>query len=424
MNRRDKIHKEDYQLRLTRHMNNLRLQFGLPAIYNEPGLYHTAHTSGSQYRFMAQRQGTAHDIISVQTQVKRNKYESLILQHFPQQLQRNQQTDFDKFSKLCQWSIDNAFDEEERENLTAKTREIILSIHKKLEITENEGDAEQRVMATNWLAKWKPRRTYNYKPDWHYNHQSGGASSSSTPQQANSLGSKRSHDQMKEGEGEGEEREEDSSGESSWESKEEGRERKALHKSYRQDKLADSWKVEDLNMTNICSKYRQDAIKGAKQRKQLSHGRVLNRKHPKKGEPGFIIETIKPFLKHLVNNNVDVLTDWMTYHLKPSGQQSEQITLIPDFVVSSTKSKVQVPGFKDTKVPHNLHSDLVKLGKEMKIGVEKLVNEGVEEPEVVGIVVEGVEMTTYKLDLKYDGQYRMYVLNSCYLSRKMIMTFP
>ena len=51
---------------------------------------------------MAQRQGAAHNIIPVQTQVERNKYDSLILQHFPQQLQRNQQTDFDKFSKL--WS--------------------------------------------------------------------------------------------------------------------------------------------------------------------------------------------------------------------------------------------------------------------------------------------------------------------------------
>ncbi|KAI7853849.1 hypothetical protein BDC45DRAFT_536142 [Circinella umbellata] len=41
-----------------------------------------------------------------------------------------------------------------------------------------------------------------------------------------------------------------------------------------------------------------------------------------------------------------------------------------------------------------------------------------QEPEVVGIVVEGVEMTVYKLDLKHDDQYRMYVLNTCYLPRK------
>ncbi|KAG2218070.1 hypothetical protein INT45_007233 [Circinella minor] len=61
----------------------------------------TAHTTGSQYRFIAQRQGAAHAIILVQTQVERNKYDSLIRQHFPQQLQRNRQPDFDKFSKLC-----------------------------------------------------------------------------------------------------------------------------------------------------------------------------------------------------------------------------------------------------------------------------------------------------------------------------------
>ncbi|KAG2225709.1 hypothetical protein INT45_012181 [Circinella minor] len=58
---------------------------------------------------MAQRQGTAHDIIPVQTQVERSKYNSLILQHFPQQLQRNQQTDFDKFSKLWSAFVDGRY---------------------------------------------------------------------------------------------------------------------------------------------------------------------------------------------------------------------------------------------------------------------------------------------------------------------------
>ena len=157
MNRHGKIHKGHYEPWLTQHINDLRLQLGLPAIYNEPGVHKyalhladsdesfgistlprslmdlyniraadssllstrnktsssdlasliilhgsTAHTAGSQFIFMAQRQGAAHAIIPVQTQVERNKYDSLIRQHFPQQLQRNQQPDFDKFSKL--WS--------------------------------------------------------------------------------------------------------------------------------------------------------------------------------------------------------------------------------------------------------------------------------------------------------------------------------
>ena len=157
MNRHGKIHKGHYEPWLTQHINDLRQQLGLPAVYNEPGVHKyalyladsdesfgistlprslmdlyniravdnsslftksrtssydlasliilhssTAHTAGSQYRFMAQRQGAAHAIIPVQTQVERNKYDSLIRQHFPQQLQRNQQPDFDNFSKL--WS--------------------------------------------------------------------------------------------------------------------------------------------------------------------------------------------------------------------------------------------------------------------------------------------------------------------------------
>ena len=73
---------------------------------------------------------------------------------------------------------------------------------------------------------------------------------------------------------------------------------------------------------------------------------------------------------------------------------------------------------KQGKQANMYASDLVKLGKEMKIGVEKLVKEGVEEPEEVGIVVEGIEVTIYKLDLKHDGQYHMYVLSRCHLPRK------
>ncbi|KAI7853845.1 hypothetical protein BDC45DRAFT_585988 [Circinella umbellata] len=273
--------------------------------------------------------------------------------------------------------------------------------------------------------------------------------------------------------------------------------------------MKDIWEVDSLNVTKIFHKYRQDSIKGAKERKQLSDGRVLSlsyifllsaytrcpisclsahqqhliyndlntkhhyeylddliilafrkiqkqviddlyiknssntlakqsmkvardlidlftekEKHPRKGEAKFIIETIKPFLKHLIIKNMDVLTDWMTCHLKPSRHEIDQLTLIPDFVIytepySSKNFEFMFLEVKKQGKQANMYaSDLVKLSKEMKIGVEKLVKEGVEEPEEVGIVVEGIEVTIYKLDLKHDGQYRMYVLSRCHLPRK------
>ncbi|KAI7848320.1 hypothetical protein BDC45DRAFT_541144 [Circinella umbellata] len=51
---------------------------------------------------MAQRQGAAHNIIPVQTQVERNKYDSIILQHFFNNYNVINKLIFDKFSKL--WS--------------------------------------------------------------------------------------------------------------------------------------------------------------------------------------------------------------------------------------------------------------------------------------------------------------------------------
>ncbi|KAG2226941.1 hypothetical protein INT45_010220 [Circinella minor] len=335
-------------------------------------------------------------------------------------------------------------------------------------------------------------------------HQSGGGSSSSALHQSTSLGTKRSHNQMEKGDGKGEEGEgeegelgEENSVDSSWKSKEEGRERKALRvylkKSYRlEKKMLDKWEVGSLNVTNIFYKYRKDSIKGAKERKRLSDGRVLcpisslsayqqhlifddlNTEHhyehlddltllafrkiqcavpsgkvatanvidtsSTEGEAKFIIETITPFLKHAIIKNMDILTNWMTYHLKPS--EIDQRTLIPDFGMytepysSKNVEFMFLEGKKQGKQANIYESDLVKLkwigsnpspltswiseslhilarfrvyiernivklGKEINITVVKLVNERANDPEVVDVIVKDMEMTTYHLDLKY-----------------------
>ncbi|KAI8381205.1 uncharacterized protein BYT42DRAFT_613006 [Radiomyces spectabilis] len=52
-------------------------------------------------------------------------------------------------------------------------------------------------------------------------------------------------------------------------------------------------------------------------------------------------------------------------------------------------------------------TDTIKLGKEMKLGIDKLVDEGVEDPMTVGMIVEGCHAKTYYMDLRFDGLYRM-----------------
>ena len=145
----------------TQHINDLRVQLGSPAIYNEPAVHNhavrlaslrksygistlpqplmnrynikpasnlitsskqnttsfdlaalvilygsSAHTAGTQYKFIAQCQKAAHAILTVQTKDKRNKYDLLLRQNFLQQVQQDQLPDFDKFAKIWSTFVD------------------------------------------------------------------------------------------------------------------------------------------------------------------------------------------------------------------------------------------------------------------------------------------------------------------------------
>ncbi|CAO3651166.1 unnamed protein product [Cunninghamella echinulata] len=64
-----------------------------------------------------------------------------------------------------------------------------------------------------------------------------------------------------------------------------------------------------------------------------------------------------------------------------------------------------------------VQSDLVKLGKEMKRMVDFLVAEDIDQITVCGMLVKGIECSTYKMDLEYDGMYRMVQLGGFHLLR-------
>lgn len=54
-----------------------------------------------------------------------------------------------------------------------------------------------------------------------------------------------------------------------------------------------------------------------------------------------------------------------------------------------------------------LENDLTKLGKEMQIALNKLVLQKVDNPVVVGLLIEGTKASTFKMDIAYNGQSRM-----------------
>ncbi|KAG1051327.1 hypothetical protein G6F43_006453 [Rhizopus delemar] len=137
------------------------------------------------------------------------------------------------------------------------------------------------------------------------------------------------------------------------------------------------------------------------------------------GEATLIIESLRPFLLHCVLSQLKgVEGEWMTYNLKPHPNHSSKQTMKPDFALYlSPSSAINYElFFVEVKRKGNYangtgESDTVKLGKEMKIALDKLMIKKVKNPEIVGIVVEDHTAIVFKMDLCYNGQYRMVELS-------------
>ncbi|KAI9322918.1 hypothetical protein BX666DRAFT_2017304 [Dichotomocladium elegans] len=144
-------------------------------------------------------------------------------------------------------------------------------------------------------------------------------------------------------------------------------------------------------------------------------------------EATLIIEALRPFIHNTIVLPTDgAKMEWMTYHvLPPSGYRHCQ-AMAPDFVLYvDPLSTINFElFFVEVKRKGNfgnghLESDIVKLGKEMQIGLTKLVQYKVECPEVVGLLIEdGSKATAYRMDLLYNGQYRMVELSNFHFIRQ------
>lgn len=136
-------------------------------------------------------------------------------------------------------------------------------------------------------------------------------------------------------------------------------------------------------------------------------------------ESTFIHQHLSPFMKHVfkqthlmntrhgeahVNNKPDsLLADYFVYHKASTGDIFDIITV--EVKAPTRSSEAQ------------LESDFVKLGKEMKDMVDALLDYGVQDPLVGGILVKGYSVTTYTLRLVSDGVYWMVLRGSFELLR-------
>lgn len=118
--------------------------------------------------------------------------------------------------------------------------------------------------------------------------------------------------------------------------------------------------------------------------------------HPssKHSESNLIIESLRPFLKHLILTQCeDIKFEWMTYRMIADNNDSKiMISDLAIFVdpISTTTFELFVMEVKKhgNLSNGNMEKDLVKLGKEMNLALDKLIQHKVKNPEV-GLLVGG-----------------------------------
>ncbi|KAI9004915.1 hypothetical protein CLU79DRAFT_782039 [Phycomyces nitens] len=165
-----------------------------------------------------------------------------------------------------------------------------------------------------------------------------------------------------------------------------------------------------------------DAIVATRIVASLLH-KFLSLTKNKDNESNLIVETLRPFIVNcIISRCKDVKFEWMTYRLV--SYIKDRGLMIPDLVLYlNPLSTINFELLMIEVKKHgnfgngNLEKDLVKLGKEMQLALDKLAIFKVKDPVVVGLLVEGIEITSYKMDLKYNGQYRMIEMGQFYAVR-------
>ncbi|KAI7873714.1 uncharacterized protein EV154DRAFT_527817 [Mucor mucedo] len=124
-------------------------------------------------------------------------------------------------------------------------------------------------------------------------------------------------------------------------------------------------------------------------------------------EDSFVHNYISPLLSSVFSSDPLLNMKWAKGKLANDSNASYK----PDFQVfnlsGSVKCIVLIAEFKHSEQNSYVESDLLKLGKQMKLTLNKLISDGINNPKVCGVHREGLNLNTYVMDLISPKVYRM-----------------
>ncbi|KAG2216543.1 hypothetical protein INT45_006327, partial [Circinella minor] len=136
-------------------------------------------------------------------------------------------------------------------------------------------------------------------------------------------------------------------------------------------------------------------------------------------EDTFVHEYIAPLLESVFESEPLFKINWANGTLIAAKQYK------PDYVVfvkganGNSKYEVVSGEFKAPDLNAQLESDDVKLAKQMRMMYNSLVERHVMDPIVSGVLVQGYEMSTYKMDMAGPNMYRLIKLGSCNIFKSL-----
>ncbi|KAI8077020.1 hypothetical protein BDF21DRAFT_384817 [Thamnidium elegans] len=139
--------------------------------------------------------------------------------------------------------------------------------------------------------------------------------------------------------------------------------------------------------------------------------------HDSSIEDSYVHHYLAPILQSIYSTDKKFTVRWA------NGALNEDSTFKPDFQVFSRiiniKCIVIVAEFKPKSRNSAVESDLIKLGKQMKLMYNELVEKRVPKPTVCGLLCQGENLSTYVMDIPSPYTYRMVKLSKVTLCRNI-----
>ncbi|CAO3664867.1 unnamed protein product [Rhizopus stolonifer] len=134
-------------------------------------------------------------------------------------------------------------------------------------------------------------------------------------------------------------------------------------------------------------------------------------------EDSYVHHYLAPILQSIFGTNERFSVQWA------NGALNRNVSFKPDFQVSTRciniKCIVVVAEFKPKSHNSSVESDLVKLGKQMRLIYNDIVQKRTPEPKVCGLLCQGENLYTFMMDMPSPQTYRMIKLSKITLCRNI-----